>query len=174
MTMDVLTAGVGFFSFGFFLLIHLITFRWVRPERLLRSLLVCVLAVMGFPVLLMGILYIFKAADASFQAWVCAALLALAIQGLLSFVYILCIFGPYETSVRMRLVREISASSTGLSKGELLQKYNAEKIVDMRLRRLVGSGDIVEKDGLYRVISRKNFFFIFDAIAGILKKWINQ
>ena len=172
--MDALTTGVGFSSFGVFLLIHLIIFRWVRPESLLKSLLVCVVVVMGFPVLLVGILYILKAADAPLQAWACAAVLALAIQGLLSFVYILCIFGPYETSVRMRLVREIAASSTGISKEELLQKYNAETIVNIRLRRLMGSGDITQKDGLYRVVRRKNFFFIFDAIAGSLKRWINQ
>src|ERR1035441_2150659 len=98
MQMDILTVVTGVFSFGVFLLVHLIIFRRVRPERLLRSLLVCVIAMEGLPVLLMGILYIFRVLDAPPQAWVCAAVLALAVQGLLCFFYVLCVFGPYETS----------------------------------------------------------------------------
>jgi len=172
--MDILIVEVGFLSFGIFLLIHVITFRRVRPEHLLKSLLLCVIAMLGLPVLLMGVLYSLKAVDAAWQAWVCAAVLALVIQGLLCFVYILCVFGPYETSVRMRLVREMAASPGGLSIGELLQRYNTETIVNLRLRRLMGSGDIIEKNGFYQVSSSKNLFFIFDAIAGILKKWIKR
>lgn len=175
MGMDVLTAGAGFFSFGVFLLIHLITFRRVAPEHLLRSLLMCVMAIMGFPILLMGILYILKAVDATLQAWVCAALLALVIQGLLCFVYVLCIFGPYETSVRMRLVREIAQGGPkGISLQELLGRYNSETIVNLRLQRLLGSGDIIENNGRYRIARRGNFFFIFDGIAGVIKQWINR
>ncbi len=175
MTMDVLTAGAGIFSFLIFLSVHFITFRWVRPENLLRSLLVCVVTVMGFPVLLMGFFYILKAADATLQAWICAAILASVLQGLLCFVYVLCVFGPYETSVRMRLVREIAlAPPGGISMEELARCYNTEIMVNLRLQRLLGSGDIIEKDGLYRIGREGNFFFIFDAIAAVLKKWIAQ
>jgi hypothetical protein len=175
MNIDILTVGVAIFSFVIFLLVHFITFRWVRPERLLKSLLVCVIAIMGFPALLMGILFIFKTVDETFQAWVCAAILAVVIQGLMSFMYVLCIFGPYETSVRMRLVREIArCGSDGISPRELSRRYNSEIIVNLRLQRLIGSGDIIEKDGRYRVIKSGNIFFIFDAIAGVLKKWIGR
>lgn len=173
MQLDILTVAVGFLSFGIFLLIHLIIFRWVRPERLLKTLLVCVIAVLGLPVLLMGIFYFFKLMDVTLQAWVCAVALAMVVQGLLCFVYVLCVFGPYETSVRMRLVREMAASPDGISMAELLRRYNTQTIVALRLRRLMGSGDIVEKDGFYRVAGNKNIFFIFNAIACLLKKWIN-
>ncbi len=175
MGMDVLTVGVGLLSFGIFLLVHLITFRWVRPEHLLKSLLACVMAIMVCPVVLMRIFFVSKILDAPVLAWVCAAVLALVIQGLLCFVYVLCIFGPYETSVRMRLIREIAQSGReGVPRQELLGRYNAETIVNIRLQRLIGSGDIIEKDGLYQVSSKKNFFFIFDAIAGVIKKWIGR
>lgn len=173
--MDMLTVAAGFFSFGIFLSVHLIAFRRVPPERLLRSLLACVMVLMGLPVLLMVIFYMFKGASAPWQAWLCAGLLALVIEGLLCFIYILCVFGPYETSVRMRLIREIAlAGPGGISMDELWQRYNTQTIVDVRLRRLVGSGDIIEKDGSYRSGGRKNIFFLFDAIAQILKKWINR
>lgn len=175
MNIDILTVGVAIFSFVIFLLADFITFRRVRPERLLRSLLACIIAIMGLPALLMVIFFIFKMADEPLQAWVCAAVMASAIQGLLCFVYVLCIFGPYETSVRMRLVREIArGGGNGISPQELLGRYNPEIMVNLRLQRLIGSGDIVEKGGRYRVIKRGNLFFIFDAIAGVLKRWIGR
>lgn len=175
MAMDILTVAAGFFSFGIFLSVHLTAFRRVPPERLLRSLFACVVAIMGLPVLLMVIFYMLKAADATGQAWVCAGLLALVVEGLLCFVYILCVFGPYETSVRMRLIREIAlAGPGGISMGELSRRYNTQTIVNVRLRRLIGSGDIIEKDGSYRSGGRKNIFSLFDAVAGIIKKWINR
>jgi hypothetical protein len=175
MSMDLLTVFTGAFSFGIFLIIHVITFRRLAPEQLLRSLLFIVVGVMALPLVLMGGLFVLKATDASWQAWVCSTFLAVAIDGLLCFVYVLCIFGPYETSVRMRLVREIArGQGKGITHEELLGQYSARTIVDIRLQRLLGSGDIVEKDGLYRCDRSSNFFFIFDNIAGILKKWIGQ
>jgi hypothetical protein len=175
MGMDLLAAGIGICSFGIFLLVHIITFRWVRPEHLLKSLMACVTAIMVVPVLLMGIFYALKVVDAGIPAWVCAALVALVIQGLLCFFYVLCVFGPYETSVRMRLVREIAkVPSGGVTLADVLQRYNHATIVDIRLQRLTGSGDVLEKDGYYQSRDNKNLFFIFDAIAGVLKKWINR
>ncbi len=175
MNIDVLTMGAAVFSFVIFLLVHFISFRWVQPERLLRSLLLCVIAVMVIPVFLMLLFFIFKAADETLPAWICAAILAVVVQGLMSFMYVLCIFGPYETSVRMRLIREIAwGASKGISAQELSDRYNAKIMVDIRLQRLVGSGDIAQKDGRYRVIKQGNLFFIFDAIAGVLKGWIGR
>lgn len=175
MKMDVLTVGVSFLSFGIFLLIHVITFRRVRPEYLLKSLLTCVVILLGLPVLLTAFFYFFNIVDAPLQVWVCAAILASVLQGLLCFVYVLCVFGPYETSVRMRLVREIAqGKGNGISHQELLVRYNTESIVNIRLQRLLGSGDIIEENGRYRIGTSKNFFFMFDAIAGIIKKWIGR
>ncbi len=175
MNMDLLTIAVAFFSFVIFLIIHIITFRWVQPQHLLRSLLLCVMAMLGLPVVLMAILFLVKMIDAPLQAWFCGGLLASLLQGLLCFVYVLCIFGPYETSVRMRLVREIAKGATqGFSLQELLGLYNVETMVGIRLQRLTGSGDIIEKNGLYRIGRSQNFFFIFDAIARLIKRGIGR
>ena len=174
MTLDFLAVAVAFFSFGVFLLVNFITFRWVRPEHLLRSLLICVVAIMACPLALMGIFYLVRLIDVSPYAWMAASFLALSIQGLLCFFYVLCLFGPYETSIRMRLVREIARpGSQGLSLKELLERYNVETMVNLRLARLLGSGDIVCKNGLYQVGRGRNFFFVFDAIAAVIKKWID-
>jgi hypothetical protein len=175
MQMDVLTLGVGIISFGVFLIIQVITFRWLRPEELLKSLSACVIAIAVLPLVLMGILAVTKMIEASILEWIVAAFLALLIAGLISFVYVLCVFGPYETSIRMRLVREIAkGASKGISMQELLSAYNPETIINIRLRRLVGSGDVIEKNGIYQPGNKKNFFFIFDAIASTIKQWIGR
>lgn len=173
--MDILTLGVGFVSFSVFLLIHLITFRWLRPEQLLRSLVTIMIALAGLPAVLIGVLFVCKRGDFSLQAWACAAVLAMLVEGLMCFVYVLCVFGPYETSVRMRLIREVARSpSAGISMEELLARYNNEGIVNVRLQRLTGSGDIIEKNGFYQTGRKGNFFFMFTAIAGVLKQWIGR
>ena len=164
--------GAGFICF---LALQFITFRWVRPERLLKSLLLCVVVMLAMPVVLILGFYHLRLVDEPLSGWVMAAVIASLIQGLLCFFYVLCIFGPYETSVRMRLIREIAAGGAlGVSPQELSSRYNAKAIVDIRLQRLVGSGDIIEKDGRYRMGHSQNFFFVFDAIAGFIKKAIGK
>ena len=171
--MDILTTGVGLVSFGVFFVIQVIAFRWLRPEELLKSLRACAAAIAALPLVLMAVFFIMKTADASLPEWFLAALLALSIAGLSCLFYVLCIFGPTETSVRMRLVREIARSAEqGISHQDLLARYNAQTILNIRLRRLKGSGDIIEQNGLYWTGNTRNIFFLFDVIAGIIKKWI--
>src|SRR5271167_632156 len=105
MFMDILAVGTGVFSFGIFMIIHLISFRRLRPEQLLRSLFLILIGILSLPVFLMGIMFVLKISNETWQTWVCGTFLAMLIDGLLCFDYVLCIFGPYETSVRMRLVR---------------------------------------------------------------------
>ena len=173
MQIDLLTVAVGFGSFGIFFLIHIITFRRLHPEALLKSLAACGVAIAVLPVMLMVILFFMKAVDAPVLSWVLAGVLATLISGGLSLVYVLTIFGPYETSVRMRLVREIAKGGPdGISHQELLDRYNARTIMDIRLRRLKGSGDVIEEGGLYRAGRTRNVFLLFDVVAGVIKKWI--
>jgi hypothetical protein len=166
---------VGFVSFGIFFTIHAVSFHRLRPEKLLRSLAWCVGAIVALPVVLVAILWSIKAAGISAAAWVMVAGLALLINCLLVMGYIMCFFVPYETSVRMRLVREIAgAGPRGLSMQELLGNYNPETILSIRLRRLVDSGDVVEKEGLYQCRRSRNFFFILYDIAKVIGKWIGR
>ncbi len=47
-----------------------------------------------------------------------------------------------ETARRVRLVIELAAAPRGLTRAELLARYGAREIVDRRLGRLAGSGQI--------------------------------
>lgn len=56
-----------------------------------------------------------------------------------------------ETARRIRILRELYEAPEGLSQAEILERYNAKHIVDMRLRRLLGNGQIVERQGRYYI-----------------------
>ncbi len=171
MSMDLLTIGVGAFSFGVFLLVQVVVFRRVPQEALIKSLMRAIVCFIGLPVALTGPLFFFKVLEGSWQAWACVAVLALGIHALLCFVYGLCVFGFYEASVRLRLLHEIArAGAGGLSLEQILQRYDPEAIARLRLRRLVGAGYVVEQEGLYKITSANNVFFILDIIAGMLKR----
>jgi hypothetical protein len=56
-----------------------------------------------------------------------------------------------QTSVRIRLYVEIGNSPDGLGAEEISEMYNDQALMRTRLRRLLESGDIVERDGRYYV-----------------------
>ena len=58
-----------------------------------------------------------------------------------------------ETARRIRLLRELCDSSQGLNKEEILSRYNAEVVVDLRMRRLLNNHQIISRAGRYYVDS---------------------
>jgi hypothetical protein len=58
-----------------------------------------------------------------------------------------------ETARRIRLLRELYDSALGLSKEEILLKYNAEQVVDLRMRRLLNNHQIILRSARYYVAS---------------------
>ena len=55
------------------------------------------------------------------------------------------------TARRIRLVRDLYKSVNGLSISEILEEYNAKKMVAIRLQRLLDSGQIIFLDGKYYI-----------------------
>ncbi len=56
-----------------------------------------------------------------------------------------------ETAIRTRLLKEIYESKRELSLGEIHRRYNARKMVEMRVNRLVNSGQIICSGGKYYI-----------------------
>jgi len=54
-----------------------------------------------------------------------------------------------ETARRIRIIREIYDSPNGLTKEEILQRYNAREILGLRMGRLLSKGQIHLKEGRY-------------------------
>ncbi len=56
-----------------------------------------------------------------------------------------------QTSVRIRIYSEIAARPGGISAQELTREYRDEALMEVRLQRLVESGDVVRKGDRYFV-----------------------
>ena len=59
-----------------------------------------------------------------------------------------------ETARRIRLLRELASSPKGLKWEEILERYNAQAMVGVRLQRLLRSGQLKLVDGYYTIESR--------------------
>lgn len=64
-----------------------------------------------------------------------------------------------ETARRIRIIRELYASRSGLSMREITGRYGAGEIIARRMSRLLKNGQIVLKDGAYR-IGRKDMLIV--------------
>lgn len=69
-----------------------------------------------------------------------------------------------ETARRIRILRELHEAGGGLSMDELLKRYNAAQMVEIRLQRLLGTGQIVERGGRY-LIGKPVMLWISQAIV---------
>ncbi len=159
--MDIFILQIGFGCFIVFFLLHVLLFRFLASEWILRSIQI---------LFLLGLMINF---------WLSWGLeweivfLSCLIYGLSSFVYILCVFGPYETSVRLRVLSLLD-SNQGKSLEEILDQYNSQSILEVRLSRLLGAQDIVYDGQFYYCSKKFNAFFLIDSIARWLNKFIQS
>jgi hypothetical protein len=72
-----------------------------------------------------------------------------------------------ETSIRIRLLRELKDAPDGLTLEEILTRYNREDFFERRILRLLKSGQIIEEDNKYRL--RKPNMLIIAKILVFLK-----
>ena len=165
----------GVFSFLNFFILHVVILRFVSAEKVLKWLSSCIwIALAGhlafiFMCLGDGVHMIPSLGIRSDIIW---GFLSIVIFILLVFFYILCIFGPTETSVRFRIIQELSLStSQGMELKDLLKIYNAQTILKVRLKRLDEAGDILIKNDKYYLGKTNNIFFFLDQGAGLLKKF---
>jgi len=98
---------------------------------------------------------------------------ALAAMNLLC--YLALAFGYFNfvnlniTALRIRMLHEVAASRQGMSRRDLLSRYNAGEVIGLRIERLVRGGHIVERDG--RFFSGKARFLCVAAVFEFLR-WL--
>ncbi|MCP4369915.1 MAG: hypothetical protein GY797_17640 [Deltaproteobacteria bacterium] len=73
-----------------------------------------------------------------------------------------------ETARRIRILREIYDSGRGLSMDEILERYNADMVVKVRLERLLNNGQILDKNDRY-YIGKPTMLIITKGLAMIKK-----
>lgn len=167
---DLIILAIGFGSFIFFLFLHFGLFRFLKAEQLFKGITATFAA--GFLVCLAASMT--AGHEDNLVSRPVAVSLSLFIYTMASFVYILCFFGPYETSIRMRLVRELFAAPQGMSLPQLLGRYNAAVILDTRLKRLLGAGDLLRRNQGFCVCPKFNAFFAIDAVARKMHAFIHS
>lgn len=56
-----------------------------------------------------------------------------------------------ETARRIRILREVFDAPEGFSLEEILRRYNAKEIIELRLQRLLANGQIIAKEDKYYI-----------------------
>jgi len=91
-------------------------------------------------------------------SWLPLFTVNLIIYGCLSFSFFTFI-NMGETARRIRLLRELYDLPNGLTKEQILNRYNSKEIIDIRLQRLLGNGQLVLRNGSYFIASPVMLFF---------------
>lgn len=158
--------------FVLFFILQVVVFRMVHPDAVLRWIMNIFMMVSIAHAAGLALLYSNWKPDYP-GGILLPAIVSYFIFGLVSFVYILCVFGPSETSIRIRLVRELVEMKGGrLSHDELLKRYNGRLILERRLDRLIQAGEIAKQDGKYVLVNKANAFFLIDMVAGFIRQCV--
>ena len=170
----ILTGTVSFINF---FILHVVFLRFAASEKVLKWLMNCIwIALAGHMAFIFLCLQDSHPLlpDLGVKGEIVWALLSLAVFFLLVFFYVLCVFGPTETSVRFRLIEVLaSVKDKGMNLKEILNSYNAQEILRLRLKRLQEAGDIDFDNGKYYLAKKGNVFLILDALAARLKQWMD-
>lgn len=163
--MDVIIIVSSILQFFIFLFFHILTIRTVGDKAVFMWLLRIFITVGivgaiigsfvggGFPTMTLAFVLI--------VTFIC--------YGILTFTYIMAIFGISLTSLRIQLLAEIITSDNERIKLETLtQKYNRKKLIRQRLFRLTSSGVISERSGKYYLKQKLSPYFIHIRIADFL------
>lgn len=153
MSFDFLIILFGATEFIVFLLLHIVVFRWIKHDAILKWLMY---------------LYIFTSLfGAVFVFWFFSSILTLPSSNfwqllfltlittvifftLLVGAYIIGIFGIIESSIRIRALSLIVyTKNKGLTTTTLFRRYNKKIIIEKRLARFKSSGSVIVRKGKY-------------------------
>jgi len=140
---------------------QVLAFRATRGAHYFRSIVQGVLAGLLFLAVFEAL---FEAGAGSFGGLVATTLLVHAPT------YLALSYCAYnfiqlgQTSIRIRMYAEIASQPSGVSVEEMKREYNDQAMMQARLRRLIESGDIIEKDGRY-FVGRRRLVVISDIIV---------
>lgn len=168
----ILFASAG--SFLFFFILQVIVLRIVHEDAVLRWIIniFCVASIGHFALLAL----FFSVSSPEYPGGlIFMTAISYVLFGMMAFVYILCVFGPSETSIRVRVVRELyDIKGAKMTHDALLKRYNGEAILKRRIQRLQLAGEISLENGKYFIKNKSNAFFLIDAVAGILQKILRK
>jgi hypothetical protein len=116
------------------------------------------------------VLFILEACSAKFLQWSENSAASVVVDLLTYLACSYCYFHLVclgQTSIRIRIYSEIAQSDAGLTWEEISRVYDSEQLMRLRFERLLGSGDIIEKNGRYYAGKRRLVYI--SRLIGVLK-----
>lgn len=162
---DVQVLGISLSSFIVFIVIQLIIYRTVNPQRILHAILISA-GTTGFLGLTIGLLLI----HSPLQELLLILFLSGYIYGILVVLYVFGIFILVESSITLRLLYEIGRKYPNpISRMNITKKYSFNFIVKRRLERLVYLGEVIQTGKGYSLSDKHSYFSVRSILA-----WIND
>lgn len=146
---------------------HILLARWAYSQRPYPALM------LGFVSGLIGVAAVSAAALAAMQSGI-GDVLGYGTLNLLT--YLALAFGYFNfinlniASLRIRMLHELWQSDGGLTKEELLSRYNTDDVIATRIARLTRGGHLVEREG--RLYSGRLRFLVVARIFDLLRWFI--
>jgi len=129
------------------IILQILSHRFVSRLGLLRSIFlgfgIGFVFVVGWEILRFNQGYYYGVED----FWAILGVNAIT-YGFLGYCYY-SVIGLGETARRIRLLKDLYVAPEGLSQKEILARYSAKDMVDMRLGRLIHNGQVKVVDGRY-------------------------
>lgn len=126
---------------------QILAYKYILNKRLLKSEYFGFLT--GLTALIILQVFAYQASLTERLALTCVSLI---IYFCFSYIYFSFI-NMGETARRIRLLREIGESLQGLTKEQVLSRYNAAEVSDIRLKRLLNNHQISLRDSRYYIDS---------------------
>lgn len=139
--MDIFIIINTLISITAYFILHIIILRKINQNDIFKWLVYVYLLAGFFPFLIGwwgGFIF------GSFVSWMFYTFLVL--------IYVLAILGVMESSIRIRLLKEIyDAEGHAITLKQLLKKYNKDVILHKRLQRFLSAGEISFSEGKYQM-----------------------
>ncbi len=150
--LDLLTVGVAILSYLIFLFTHGLLLRSSESFPASRAILFSLVLGLAINTLL---LYLRLRDDFAFSQLFLIFFASTIIYILLIFHYLVWVFGMGEAAIRIRLLRELERTETKFATlAEIKKNYNAQKILNSRLERLMGAGHLTFDGKFYHLKSK--------------------
>lgn len=164
--MDIFIIINTLISITAYFILHIIILRKINQNDIFKWL-VNVYLLAGFFPFLTG-WWLGGSIFESFVSWLFYTLLVL--------IYVLAILGVMESSIRIRLLKEIyEAKDRGIDMKQILKKYNKDVILHKRLQRFLSAGEISFCEGQYQLEKKFTPYTLPDfAIRMIWKLYTSQ
>ena len=166
--LDLVIIIVAVLTFIFFLILHPFVFRLKKPRDVTREWIRFFLFASLMQLFLF--LNLAKPLEDLVLNLIMAFILSWIIFGLLGVGFVIIIFGPSYSSIRIRLVQDLGLYADGIAAEDLAKLYNSETILKLRLERLLASRDLIQDGKFYCPSPQRSVFLGINSVVNFLKK----